>query len=97
MIGPTTYALVKNLVSPAKPGDKSYDNLVKILQDHFNPIRSETVQRSRFNSCFRKQGETVATFVAELQLLTEYCNFGASLDVMIRDRLVCGINNSQVQ
>ena len=27
VIGPTTYTLVRNLVSPAKPGEKSYDEL----------------------------------------------------------------------
>ena len=48
VIGPTTYALVRNLVSPTKPGEKSYDELVKILKEHFNPTLSETVQRSRF-------------------------------------------------
>ena len=46
VIGLTTYTLVRNLVSPAKPGEKSYDELVKALKDHFNPIPSETVQRS---------------------------------------------------
>ena len=35
--GPTTYTLVRNLVMPAKPGEESYDKLVKVLKDHFNP------------------------------------------------------------
>ncbi len=46
----STYATVRNLVSPAKPGDKSYDQLVTILTDHFNPTPSETVQRFKFHS-----------------------------------------------
>ena len=87
MIGPVTYALLRNLVSPDKPGDKSYDELVSLLQEHYNPTPSETVQRSRFHSRFRKQGDTVATFVSELRSLAKFCNFGATLD-----RIVCGIN-----
>ena len=43
VIGPTTYGLVRNLVSPSKPGDKSYAELVKALTVHFNPTPSETV------------------------------------------------------
>lgn len=43
VIGMTTYMLVRNLVSPAKPGEKSYNELVKALKDHFNPTPSETV------------------------------------------------------
>ena len=97
MIGPVTYALLRNLVSPDKPGDKSYDELVSLLQEHYNPAPSETVQRSRFHSRFRKQGETVATFVSELRSLAKFCNFGATLDNMLRDRIVCGINNGKIQ
>ena len=37
VIGPTTYTLVRNLVSPAKPGEKSYDKLIKALKDHLTP------------------------------------------------------------
>ena len=66
VIGPTTYTLVRNLVSPEKPGDKSYE-LVAALKKHFNPTPSETVQRSKFHSRVRKSGETIAAFVADLR------------------------------
>ena len=39
----------------------------------------------------------MATFVAELRSLAEICNFGASLEAMLRDRVVCGINDSAIQ
>ena len=39
----------------------------------------------------------MATFVAELRSLAEFCNFGTSLEEMLRDRIVCGINNSKIQ
>lgn len=97
VIGPTTYGLLRNLVSPAKPGDKSYEDLVKILKDHFNQPPSKTVQRSGFNSQFRKADETVATFVAELRALAEFCNFGTLLEDMIQDRLICGISDTEIQ
>ncbi len=96
-IGPATYAIDRNLVSPDKPGDKSYEELVTILTDHFNPTPSETVQRFKFHSRFRKPMESVAKFVSELRLLAEFCNFGTSLEEMLRDRLVCGIQNSHIQ
>ena len=97
VIGPATYTLLRNLVSPDKPGDKTYDELVAALKNHFNPTPSETVQRSKFHSRFRKPGETIAAFVADLRSLAEFCNFGASLDDMLRDRLVCGVNNTKIQ
>jgi hypothetical protein len=33
-IGPAAYKLLRSLVSPAKPGDKSYDELVDVMQTH---------------------------------------------------------------
>ena len=53
VIGLTTYTVVRNLVSPTKPGKKSYDELVKALKDYFNPTPWETVQYWRFHNRFR--------------------------------------------
>ena len=96
-IGPATYALARNLVAPEKPGDKSYDDLVALLTTHFNPTPSGTVQRFKIHSRFWKSGKTVATFVSELRSLSKFCNFGATLEEMWRDRLVCGISDDHIQ
>ena len=96
-IGPTTYTLLRNLLSPTKPGEKSYDEIVAVLKDHFCPTPSESIQRQRFYSRIRKPDETVATFVSELRSIAEFCNFGANLGEMLKDRLVCGINNPKIQ
>ena len=52
-----------------------------------------------FNSLSDKEGEFVPTFVADLQRLSEYCEFefGDSLVEMLCDRLICGINNDCMQ
>lgn len=96
-VGSQTYSLMRNLVSPAKPGDKTFDELVKLLKDHFNPKPSEIVQRFKFNSRNRKNGETVMEYVAVLRKLAQDCNYGDKLSEMIRDRLVCGIGDDRIQ
>jgi len=58
---------------------------------------SEIVECFKFHSCVRRVGESIATFVSELRSLSEYCNFGGTLDNMIRDHLVCGVNDSAIQ
>ena len=55
------------------------------------------MQCYRFNSRSREPGESVATYVAELRRLAEFCNFGMTLNKVIRDRLVCGVNNESIQ
>ena len=39
----------------------------------------------------------MAAFIAELQQLLEFCELGATLEDMLRDRLVCGIASSAIQ
>ena len=97
IVGASTYKLLRNLVAPAKPGDKTFAQRVEVLSTHFRPTPSEIVERCRFHGRYRKPGESIATFVSELRSLTEFCNFGATLETMIRDRLVCGVNDVGIQ
>ena len=39
----------------------------------------------------------MAAFIAELRQLSEFCEFGATPENMLRDRLVCGIASSAIQ
>ncbi|KAL5468747.1 hypothetical protein EMCRGX_G029860 [Ephydatia muelleri] len=95
--GSSTYQLMRNLSAPEKPSDKTFSELVTIVRNHFCPPPSVTVQRYNFNCRVQKEGETVSQFVAELRKLSEHCEFGNTLEDMLRDRLVCGIRNARVQ
>ena len=79
------------------PAEKRYDELVALVKSHYTPKPSVIVQWFQFHSRTQKPGETVATFVAELRQLSKFCEFGASLEDMLRDRLVCGIASSSIQ
>ena len=96
-IGRNAYRILRNLVTPAKPESVSFDDLLEAMQKHYRPAPSEIVERCKFHSRYRRPGESVATFVAELRNLSEFCNFGEKLEEMIRDRLVCGINDGAMQ
>ena len=43
--GSKTYKLMCDLLAPAKPGEKSYQELVKLIQNHLAPKPSEIVQK----------------------------------------------------
>ena len=94
--GPQTYQLLKNLMAPDKSSAKPFTDIVKVLQDYWQPKPSEIVQRFNFHSRVQKQGESVADFVAELRRLSEYCGF-QDLEDMLRDRLVCGFRDARIQ
>ncbi|XP_056098696.1 uncharacterized protein K02A2.6-like [Rhinichthys klamathensis goyatoka] len=96
-VGSRTYSLMRNLLSPNKPGEKSYKDLTDLLQSHYNPKPSEIVQRFKFNSRTRAVNETVMEYVAVLRELAQHCNYGDKLKEMLRDRLVCGIADDRMQ
>ena len=97
VIGASNYKLLSSLVAPAKPGEKEYTELVEKLSEHFTPAPSEIVERFKFHTRFRKPGESVTSYVSELRSIAKRCNFSATLETMLRDRIVCGINDAVIQ
>lgn len=59
--------------------------------------QNETVERYRFTMRNQSQDETFDKYVTELKILASACNYGALHDSLIRDRLICGINNSNLR
>ena len=97
VVGDKTYKLIRDLVAPKKPTEKSYKELVELLTTHLEPKPSVIIERFKFNSRFRHEGETAAQYLAELWNLARYCEYGQNLDEMLRDRLVCGIKDGKIQ
>ena len=67
---------------------------VVIMQYHPRP---SIIQRYTFNSRSRKEGDSIAMYVAELKKLSMECEYGDSLNETIRDCLVCGVNDGCIQ
>ena len=97
LVGRSAYNLLRSLIAPAKPTDKTFGELVSVLTKHYSPKPTEVMQRFRFNSRVRREGESIADYVAELRKLAEFCNYGDSLDKMLRDRLVWGVKDAYTQ
>ena len=97
VIGPTTFQLLRSLIVPDSPGDKSLEDLIEVLRSHCDPKQLEIVERYKFHTRVRRPGETIPTSLSELRALSAHYNFDSSLNDMLRERLVCGINNNQMQ
>ena len=61
-IGAETYTLLKDLVAPSKPKEKSYEELKETLLRHLKPKRLVMSERFRFHSRKQREGETVTQF-----------------------------------
>ena len=96
-IGAKPYALLRNLVTPDLPKDKTFVQLVEVLKKHYEPKPLVIAERFNFHRRAQQTGESVKEFAAELRRLTIYCDFGDHLDEALRDRFVCGLNSETTQ
>ena len=93
--GSATFRLIKSLTDSVDT--KSYAQLCQLVKDHYKPAPSPIVQRYKFNTRSRAPNESVAAYVTALRELAEHCKYGESLQEMLRDRLVCGVNHETIQ
>uniref|UniRef100_UPI00358E58B7 uncharacterized protein n=1 Tax=Myxine glutinosa TaxID=7769 RepID=UPI00358E58B7 len=97
VIGPAAFGLLKRLVEPRKVGRESFASLVETMREHLESEPSDIVHRFEFNSRERRPCESVALFNDDLIKLAERCNFRRVRDDMLRDRLVCGVNDQLIR
>ena len=97
LIGRKTYTLLRDLLAQEKPATKSFQQIVTTLQEHLSPKPLEIGERFRFYKRNQHEGESILSYVAELRKLATHCNFGGNLNEALRDRLVCGLRNMQIQ
>ncbi|GBO23854.1 Transposon Ty3-G Gag-Pol polyprotein [Araneus ventricosus] len=95
--GIKTLGVLRSLLAPESPSTKSYDDLIKVLKEHFAPTSSGIYRRFQFHKRLQHNNETVSSYVTELRRLAEECNFGATLTERLRDQLVCGIKDEALQ
>ncbi len=68
VIGADTYGLLKNLVTPTKPSEMSYNELKAALLAHYRPL--VIAERFKFQKRNQKEGESVADYIVALRQLS---------------------------
>ena len=67
------------------------------FHDHCNPVNTETVDRLALKGRVQQQGESITQYVTALRTLADKCNFGDLKDSMIRDQIMFGVLDSELQ
>ena len=91
-----TYSLLRDLLAPEKPHDKSLSVFIK-LKEHYEPKPLVITERFYFHRRDQGANESIAEYIAELRCLAISCEFGKYLNDALRDRLVCGLRNTGIQ
>ena len=97
MVGANAYILVKDILTPEKPKDKTYAELREALLSYCSPKPLIIAQRYKFYKRGQKEGEYVADYVITLKRLSATCDFGEFLKQALRDRLVCYLRDENIQ
>ena len=97
VLGSKTYLLLRNLLTPETPKDKTFDELVTVLKEHFEPKPLIISERFHFYRREQAVNESISDYVVDLRRLTTHCEFGAFLEDALRDRFVCGLKNETTQ
>ena len=75
---------------------KKYSEVKGKFDRHFVKKRNVIYERAKFNMRKQAEGESVDSFVADLNALSEHCSYGDLHDKMIMDRLVVGLRSAKL-
>lgn len=106
------YSLIDSLCRPAKPANKTLQEIFKFLDGHYKKTTNKRAERVKFNRLVQKPDESIREFVGRLREAAQTCAFGdvvphdelnsgklkaLILEEALLDRLVMGVNNKEVQ
>lgn len=91
VVGAECYELMCDLCAPDTPESKTYNQLVALVKEHLEPDRSEIAERHLFRQRVQRQGEKIREYLQALKHLAKTFNFGACLEVCLRDQFVSGL------
>ena len=97
VVGAPTYKLISSLFAPAKPSEKSFDEIVELLTEHYTPAKSAIMYRFHFHRRHKENSENIGAYVASLRHIARDCKFGETLNERLRDQLIFGVNNRKIQ
>lgn len=97
IMGEEAYELLATLASPKKPSELEYKVAIALLTNHLQPKPSVLAERFKFRQRRQNEGESIATYVADLKKLAKHCDFEAALEENLRDQVVCGLRSDVVR
>ncbi|XP_070407964.1 uncharacterized protein [Nothobranchius furzeri] len=78
--------------------DRAWMDVVLAKFDaHCTPKKNETYERYMFRCRMQQQSESFDSFLTALRLKPQSCNFGTLRESMIRDQIVCGVEDKKLR
>ena len=92
-----TFSMLKNIITPRNIKALSFEELSDALSEHCNPAPSVKVERSNFYMYRQEPNQSISDFIARLKKLSQYCEFGDTIEDMLRDLTVVGVADDRIR
>ncbi|XP_036347184.1 uncharacterized protein LOC118756529 [Rhagoletis pomonella] len=86
-----------NTFGLSEADDKKLNAVIKAFEDFCSPKANETVERHVFLTRAQQSGENFTNYLTDLKTLSATCGFGNLKDSLIKDRVVCGIRDTELR
>lgn len=101
-IGSKYYELLTSLTAPSLPTEKTYNQLMELLETYLCPKPNVVVQQHRFLSCSQKTEGNIASFLADLRKFIATCEFkcdcGRSVaEIFLRAQFIRGLRDASIR
>ncbi|XP_062708590.1 uncharacterized protein LOC134289597 [Aedes albopictus] len=97
LCGVTVFQELKRLYPATDLKTVSYADIIKKLKERYDKVESDIVMRYKFRCRVQGPNETNENFLLDVKLLAETCDFGEFRDSAIRDQLVYGVYDKDLQ
>ncbi|XP_045502933.1 uncharacterized protein LOC123699928 [Colias croceus] len=97
LIGPEGFDLFETFHFEQEKDKDNVSLLIKKFDEYFGAKPNLTLARYNFFMRNQEVGESINQYVTALRLLSKTCEFKSLEEELIRDRIVCGINNAMVR
>lgn len=86
-----------NTLSLTVENRKKFSEVIKAFESYCIPRKSTVFNRYKFFTRTQKEGELFDHFHTELKKLAQECEFGDQQDSLIRDKIIIGIRDTNLQ
>lgn len=97
LTGPVVYDELKLIFPTVELATLNYADMVKKLKERFDKVDPDMMQRFHFYNRFQKGDESAESFILSVKLQAELCNFQQFKETAIRDRLIMGMLDKELQ
>ncbi|XP_062698512.1 uncharacterized protein LOC109427057 [Aedes albopictus] len=97
LCGVTVFHELKRLYPATDLKTVSYADIIKKLKERYDKVESDIVMRFKFRCRVQGPSESNENFLLDVKLLAETCDFGEFRDSAIRDQLVYGVYDKNLQ